>query len=223
MSIGESCPDGAEHRTPRGQSPGAKFAIVEDTVNIGEPRSSIALFVAAYCCVCGSGYPAHAANGDNRSSGKLHETQVAASSEPLIAECSYKIWIPEDTPAIRSVFVINMRAAGRRLFYKDPEWRAMASRNGTAMLYCEFEAKGVRDNGYGLSMLTARGGSGISRPGRLLRTVRFREANRLHRGSRTSKWRKHGHSFHSRERTFRAPRLSSVVFSMAPRRVYESY
>lgn len=88
-------------------------------------------------------------------SGQLYETQVSASYEPLVAKCDYSLWIPEDTPVVKSVFVINMRAAGKHLFYKDPEWRAMASRNEAAMLYCKFEAMGVHDNGYGLSMLTA--------------------------------------------------------------------
>jgi hypothetical protein len=99
--------------------------------------------------VPGDGALARAANGE------LHDTQVAASDEPLIAQCNYKIWIPKETPVIRSIFAINMRAAGKHLFYKDPEWRAMASRNDSAALYCEFEAHGVRDNGYGLSMLAA--------------------------------------------------------------------
>jgi hypothetical protein len=128
---------------------------VEDTVNIRETRNSIALLVVTYWCVYGSGYPVHAANGSKRSSGKLHETQVAASSEPRIAKCNYSLWIPEDTPIVQSVFVINMRAAGKHLFYKDREWRSMASENAAAMMYCKFEAHGVRDNGYGLSIMVA--------------------------------------------------------------------
>ncbi|EMI28850.1 MAG: alpha/beta hydrolase [Rhodopirellula sp.] len=95
----------------------------------------------------------HAA-GEEAATGRDYQTVVAASSKPLIAESSYRLWVPDDTPVIRSLFVINMRGAGRRLFV-DPEWRAMADRNSAAMLYCEFEAKSVRDNGYGLSILKA--------------------------------------------------------------------
>ena len=117
--------------------------------------ASIALHIAACCYVCGFGHLVRASNNDNGPAGKLHETKVATSSMPLIAQCNYKLWVPEETPVIRTVFIINMRAAGKHLFYKDTEWREMASRNSAAMMYCEFEAYGVRDNGYGLSMLRA--------------------------------------------------------------------
>jgi hypothetical protein len=45
----------------------------------------------------------------------LYETQVSSSSEPLVSKCDYSLWIPADTPIVRSVFVINMRAAFCRL------------------------------------------------------------------------------------------------------------
>jgi hypothetical protein len=48
-----------------------------------------------------------------------------------------------------------MRAAGQHLFHRDDEWRALAVRTGSALMYCQFEAYGVRDNGYGLSILKA--------------------------------------------------------------------
>jgi hypothetical protein len=48
-------------------------------------------------------------------SGQLYETQVSSSSEPLVSKCDYSLWIPADTPIVRSVFVINMRAAFCRL------------------------------------------------------------------------------------------------------------
>ena len=105
------------------------------------PICASGLLLMACWSVPGDGALARAASGE------LHDTRVAASDEPLIAQCNYKIWIPKETPLIRSIFVINMRAAGKHLFYKDPEWRTMASRNDSAVLYCEFEAHGVRDNG----------------------------------------------------------------------------
>ena len=87
--------------------------------------------------------------------GKLKKTHVVASRDPLIADSHYKLWIPNNTSNIRVLFVINMRAAGRRVFHSDAEWRRMASRNSAAMMFCEFEANEVRNNGYGLSMLKA--------------------------------------------------------------------
>ncbi|MEM6799614.1 MAG: hypothetical protein AAF589_08875 [Planctomycetota bacterium] len=98
---------------------------------------------------------AQAADAGSQSAGELFETRVAAGGEPLVAESGYKLWVPQDTPVIRCLFVINMRAAGKHLFFKDAEWRALAASNAAAMMYCEFESKGVRENGYGLSMLTA--------------------------------------------------------------------
>lgn len=88
-------------------------------------------------------------------SGTVYNTRVLQSEEPLVAECNFKMWIPDDAPIVRAIFVINMRGAGKHLFDRDEEWRAMAARTGLAMMYCEFEATGVRDNGYGLSMLDA--------------------------------------------------------------------
>ncbi len=87
--------------------------------------------------------------------GKLYSTRVPASDEPLVAESKYSLWIPIDTPVVRTIFAINQRGAGKHLFYKDREWRAMAARNAAAMMYCQFEAHEVRNNGYGLSMLAA--------------------------------------------------------------------
>ncbi|MEN1681951.1 MAG: hypothetical protein AAGJ46_20405 [Planctomycetota bacterium] len=98
---------------------------------------------------------AQAAKGCDDAEGSLHETRVVAKLNPLVAESHYKLWLPEGASTIRVIFAINMRAAGRRLFFEDREWRAMAARNGAAMLYCEFEARSVRDNGYGQSMLSA--------------------------------------------------------------------
>ncbi|MDB4614234.1 alpha/beta hydrolase [bacterium] len=115
-------------------------------------RSSVfafALFIAAT-----SPWATSTAVGPSTPVGQLHKTDVAAHRDPLIAKCDYQLWIPDDTKAIRTIFVVNMRAAGKRLF-KDPQWRAMAVRNSAAMMYCEFEAKSVRDNGYGLSILKA--------------------------------------------------------------------
>lgn len=97
---------------------------------------------------------ANIAAGQDTPAGRVHGTDVAAGGQPLIAECSYRLWVPDNTPVVRTLFVVNMRAAGKRLF-NDPQWRAMAARNSSAMMYCEFEAKSVRDNGYGLSMLKA--------------------------------------------------------------------
>ncbi|MDB4538110.1 hypothetical protein N9230_05820 [Akkermansiaceae bacterium] len=54
---------------------------------------------------------------------------------------------------IRSIFVINMRGAGGHFFMKDMEWRALVVRKRSVMMFCQFEAKGVRHNGYGLSIL----------------------------------------------------------------------
>lgn len=89
------------------------------------------------------------------SSSKVFETRVATGEQPLVAECSFKIRIPEDTQVVRTLFAINMRGAGRHLFHDDEGWLAMARRTCSAMLYCEFEAGEIRDNGYGASMLKA--------------------------------------------------------------------
>ncbi len=87
--------------------------------------------------------------------GQSFQTRVAGSAEPEVAGCDFDLWVPENLSVVRCIFVINMRAAGKHLYYKDPQWRALAVRNGAAIMYCRFEAYGVRDNGYGLSMLTA--------------------------------------------------------------------
>ncbi|MEM9366129.1 MAG: hypothetical protein AAGD07_09040 [Planctomycetota bacterium] len=109
----------------------------------------------AMACLLGIASIACAESGVKGPSGTLHVTEVTTKREPLAAGCRYQLWIPADVSVVRSLFVINMRAAGKRLFFYDPEWRAMAARHAAAMLYCEFEAKGVRDNGYGRSMLRA--------------------------------------------------------------------
>lgn len=112
-------------------------------------------FLIAAACVFAFASSAHAENESSSEPDILHATEVSASRDPLIAKCSYRLWVPDDVSVIRSIFVINMRAAGKRLFFNDPDWRAMATRNSAAMMYCEFEAKSVRDNGYGPSMLRA--------------------------------------------------------------------
>jgi len=85
----------------------------------------------------------------------LFETRVPPGREPLVAECAFKLRIPEDTPLVRSIFAINMRGAGEHLFHRDEEWCASARRTRSAMLYCEFEAGEIHENGYGASMLKA--------------------------------------------------------------------
>jgi hypothetical protein len=90
-----------------------------------------------------------------KTKGETFQTDVKESKEPLIAGSKYSIWIPESTSFIQCVFVINMRGAGRHLFEQDQEWRALAKRTHSAILFCEFEAHGVQENGYGVSMLKA--------------------------------------------------------------------
>ncbi|MEM8913411.1 MAG: hypothetical protein AAGC97_16715 [Planctomycetota bacterium] len=87
--------------------------------------------------------------------GQIHLTDVMGGQDPLIAASRYQLWMPEDTSVVRTIFVINMRAAGKRVFFRDPLWRQMAARHSAAMMYCEFESKSVRENGYGASMLKA--------------------------------------------------------------------
>ena len=128
--------------------------ILEYAVN-ARVTTSIALSISTCWCVSISDFPLHGANVAERPSGTIYETQVASNTRPLIAASNYKLWVPEDTPVVRTVFAINMRAAGKHLFFQDPEWRALAERTHSAMMFCEFEAKGVRDNGYGLSLLKA--------------------------------------------------------------------
>ncbi|MEM1296757.1 MAG: sulfatase-like hydrolase/transferase [Verrucomicrobiota bacterium] len=88
-------------------------------------------------------------------SSAVYETKVSGSRIPFIAESNYKIRIPNPESTVRALFVINQRAAGTHLFHHDEEWRAMAERTCSAILFCEFEAHGVQDNGYGLSILEA--------------------------------------------------------------------
>ena len=95
-------------------------------------------------------------SGDTtKKKGENFQTDVKKSKEPLIAGSKYSIWIPESISSVQCVFVINMRGAGRHLFEQDQEWRALAKRTHSAILFCEFEAHGVQKNGYGLSMLKA--------------------------------------------------------------------
>lgn len=114
----------------------------------------ITLISVISVCVFLTWSQVHAANTTMLSE-PLYETRVSASSDPLVAQCDYSLWIPEDTPIVKFVFVINMRAAGKHLFYQDLEWRALASKNAAAIMYCKFEAHGVRENGYGLSIMAA--------------------------------------------------------------------
>ena len=118
------------------------------------PKNVVALIAVFPACVFLNWSHVNAANTKVLSE-PLHETRVPPSNDPLVAECDYSLWIPEDTPIVKSFFIINMRAAGKHLFYKDLEWRALAAKNSSAMLYCKFEAHSVRDNGYGLSILAA--------------------------------------------------------------------
>lgn len=92
---------------------------------------------------------------DTKTKGETFQTDVKASKEPLIAGSKYSIWIPGSTPSVQCIFAINMRGAGGHLFEQDQEWRALAKRTHSAILFCEFEAHGVQDNGYGVSMLKA--------------------------------------------------------------------
>ena len=83
------------------------------------------------------------------------QTDVNESKKPLIAGSKYSIWIPESTLSIQCIFAINMRGAWRHLFELDQEWRELAKRTHSAILFCEFEAHGVQENGYEQSMLKA--------------------------------------------------------------------
>lgn len=87
--------------------------------------------------------------------GESFRTRVEGRTEPLVASSNYQLWIPEGVTSIRTLFVINQRAAGKRLFHRDEEWRGMAAETESAMLFCEFEAHSVNDNGYGESILRA--------------------------------------------------------------------
>ncbi|MGI9244223.1 MAG: alpha/beta hydrolase [Verrucomicrobiales bacterium] len=118
-------------------------------------KRSIAGTLAVLCGTLLTGGVSHAAVDGENASGKIYKTEVPASEEPLVARSNYKIWIPEGTPLLRSIFAINMRAAGEHLFYRDTEWRSLAARTRSAIMFCEFEAEGVRGNGYGSSMLKA--------------------------------------------------------------------
>ena len=106
--------------------------------------------VLAFCVVWTS-----VSSAEQTPAGSLFETKVRQSTQPLIASSKYQIWIPRDAAKIRCLFVINMRGAGRHLFTQDPNWRKLAVRTQSAMMFCEFEAHRVRDNGYAASMLKA--------------------------------------------------------------------
>lgn len=114
-------------------------------------RQSAAVLSA--CLACGLAGTALA--GADKVKGKMYSTKVAASKDPLVAECGYKLWVPEDSPTIRYIILVNMRAAGKHLFFQDQQWRAMAARTRGAMMYCEKIGKTVRSNGFGASMLKA--------------------------------------------------------------------
>jgi pimeloyl-ACP methyl ester carboxylesterase len=122
--------------------------------------------VSIVALLLGFPQPLSAEEGGDPVAGKLHETRVAASEDPLVAECGYKLWIPADAKSVRVIFAINQRGLGRYLFEHDAAWRAMAARNRAATMLCEFEAPSVRDNGYGQSMLAACGqfAKELSRP-----------------------------------------------------------
>lgn len=87
--------------------------------------------------------------------GRIVKTIVKASDQPLVAESAYQLWMPDNSSRIKALFVINMRGAGKHLFFNDHEWKALAQRTQSAMMYCEFEAHSVRDNGYAESITQA--------------------------------------------------------------------
>ena len=87
--------------------------------------------------------------------GETFQTDVKDSKEPFIAGSKYSIWIPESISSVQCIFAINMRGAGRHLFEQDQEWRALAKRTHSAILFCEFEARGIQKNGYGVSIIKA--------------------------------------------------------------------
>lgn len=87
--------------------------------------------------------------------GTIHTTVVDSTEHPRVAQCQFRMWIPSATQVVRVIIVINQRAAGKRLFFEDNEWKAMAARQSAAMMYCEREARGVRHNGLGESILKA--------------------------------------------------------------------
>ncbi len=76
---------------------------------------------------------------------EIHQTEVSASVDPLIAPSRYQLWIPANAPTIRCLFVINQRAAGKHLFFQDTEWRALAKQTNSAMMLCEFYLMGAED------------------------------------------------------------------------------
>ena len=82
-----------------------------------------------------------------KAKGETFQTDVKESKKPLIAGSKYSIWIPKSTLSVQCIFAINMRGAGRHLFEQDQEWRALAKRTHSAILFCEFEAHGVQENG----------------------------------------------------------------------------
>ncbi|MEM9345856.1 MAG: alpha/beta hydrolase [Planctomycetota bacterium] len=85
----------------------------------------------------------------------MHQTHVTASDQPLVAESGYKLWLPDQIGAARCIIFINQRGAGKHLFHQDHRWRQLAEDQDAAILLGEFEARGVRGNGYGQSILQA--------------------------------------------------------------------
>ena len=88
--------------------------------------------------------PLAAEVADEKVAGEIHETEVAGSKEPRVANSNYKIWIPDGASSLRTLFVINHRAAGKHMFFRDAEWRALAVRTSSGIMYCEFETKAIQ-------------------------------------------------------------------------------
>jgi hypothetical protein len=84
-----------------------------------------------------------------------YELEISAVAEPKTLPAPYRLWIPKGCARIRCVFVINRRAAGQRVYFRDSEWRSLASRLDAAMLWCGFEVPEVQSTGAGESMLVA--------------------------------------------------------------------
>lgn len=87
--------------------------------------------------------------------GQLFYTEVLGTDQPLVAGSEYLLWMPAEVERAQCILVINQRGAGKRLFFDDHRWRELAARIQAPMLYCKFEARSVRDNGYGHSILKA--------------------------------------------------------------------
>lgn len=87
--------------------------------------------------------------------GQEFTTRVAALKSPLRFGSDYRLWVPDGVRKIRCVIAVNMRAAGKRLYFKDQEWRELARRIDGALMWCGFEAHDVQSNGAGQSMVDA--------------------------------------------------------------------